>query len=185
MNIHLVHPTTIIVVPNVSILRTQTMNFNIGYITIHVNHQTTWSQPVTRIIWSKTSMLSTSTYPMWYNVIPLFVPLDPSLYLTYPTKTKGLDSSIFRNYTCYVLGNVYLVHKQLVVPPTYIVSSLTLGLWLSVECKGPWGQENVFRCETRSHKWGKVQGMEPNDSWAHSHFGSCTHAGVANVWNLG
>jgi hypothetical protein len=34
-------------------------------------------------------------------------------------------------------------------------------------------------------KWGRVQGMEPNDSQVHSHFGNCTRAGVVNVQNLG
>ncbi len=61
---------------------------------------------------------------MWYNVIPLFVPLEPSLYPTYPTGTKGLDSLIFRNYIGYVLRNVYLVPKQPIVPPTYIPYSV-------------------------------------------------------------
>jgi hypothetical protein len=65
-------------------------------------------------------MLPTSTYPMWYNVIPPFVPLDISLYPTYQIGTKGLDSLIFRNYIGYVLGNVYQVPKQFVVPSTYI-----------------------------------------------------------------
>jgi len=64
-------------------------------------------------------MLSTSTYPIWYNVIPPFVPLDPNMYPTYLTRTKGFDSSIFRNYISYVPGNLYLVPGQLVVPPTY------------------------------------------------------------------
>ncbi len=57
---------------------------------------------------------------MWYNVIPPFVPLDPSLYPRYPTMIQGLDSLIFRNYTSYVPRNVYPVLQQLVVPPTYI-----------------------------------------------------------------
>jgi len=35
-------------------------------------------------------MLPTSTYPMWYNVIPPFVPLDLSLYPAYQIGTKGL-----------------------------------------------------------------------------------------------
>jgi hypothetical protein len=56
---------------------------------------------------------------MWYNVIPPFVPLDPSLYLAYLIRTKGFDSLIFRNYIGYVPGNVYLILKQLIVPPTY------------------------------------------------------------------
>jgi hypothetical protein len=65
-------------------------------------------------------MLPTSTYPMWYNVIPPFVPLDPKLYQENPIRTKGLEFSIFKNYTCYVPRNVYLVLKQSVVPPTFI-----------------------------------------------------------------
>ncbi len=27
----------------------------------------------------------------------------------------------------------------------------------------PMKQDNVFRCETHFQKWGRVQGMEPND----------------------
>jgi hypothetical protein len=101
MNIHQhLLPTTTTVVPNVFALGTQAMNPSIGCTIVLVNYQTTWSQPITPIVPSKTRMLPTSTYPMWYNVIPFFVPLDPNLYPTYPTKTKGLDSLIFRNYTC-------------------------------------------------------------------------------------
>jgi hypothetical protein len=69
-------------------------------------------------------MLPTSKYPMWHNVIPPLVPLNSSLYLAYPTRTKGFDSSIFKNYTCYVPGNVYPAFEQLVVPPTYIPYSV-------------------------------------------------------------
>jgi hypothetical protein len=65
-------------------------------------------------------MIPTSTYPMWYNVIPPFMPLDPNLYPTYQTRTKGFDSSIFRNYTCYVPRNVYPILEQHVVPLTCI-----------------------------------------------------------------
>jgi hypothetical protein len=54
-------------------------------------------------------MLPTSTYPMWSNVIPPFVPLDLSLYLAYQIGTKGLDFFIFRNYTCFVPGIMYRV----------------------------------------------------------------------------
>jgi hypothetical protein len=57
---------------------------------------------------------------MWYNVIPPFVHLDPSLYPTYPIGTKGFDSLIFRSYIGYVFGNVYPVLEQPVVPPTFI-----------------------------------------------------------------
>jgi hypothetical protein len=51
-------------------------------------------------------MLPISIYPMWYNVIPPFVPLNPNLCPTYPIITKGFDYSIFRNYIGYVHGNV-------------------------------------------------------------------------------
>ncbi len=61
---------------------------------------------------------------MRYNAIPPFVPLHPNLYPTYPTGTKGLDSSIFRNYTSYVPRNVYPVLEQLVIPPTYTPYSI-------------------------------------------------------------
>ncbi len=66
----------------------------------------------------------------------------------------------------------------------YFVETLTLGSLLNVECKSPWGQEIVFRCETHSHKWGKMQGMKPNDFQVHSHFGNYIHDKV-NVQNLG
>jgi hypothetical protein len=82
--------TTTPLVPNVFILKIQAMNPNIYHTTTHVNYQTTWSQLVTLITPSKTSMLPTSTYPMWYNVMPPFMPLDPSLYPSYLTRTKGL-----------------------------------------------------------------------------------------------
>jgi hypothetical protein len=86
MNTHqYVLPTTTTIVPNVSVLGSQAMNPNIGHTTIPINYSTIWSQLVTTIILGRTSMLPTSTYPMWYNVIPLFVPLNLSLYPPYPT----------------------------------------------------------------------------------------------------
>jgi hypothetical protein len=120
MNTHQhVFPTTTITISNVSILRIQVMNPNIGHLAIPSNYQTTWSQLVTPIVPDKTSLLPTSTYPMWYNVILPFVPLDPSLYPAYQIGTKGFDSLIVRNYIGYVPGNVYKTPKQHVVPLTY------------------------------------------------------------------
>jgi hypothetical protein len=69
-------------------------------------------------------MLPTSTYPLWYTVIPPFVPLDFTLYPTYQTGAKELDSSISKNYTCYIPRNVYLILEQPIVPPTYIPYSI-------------------------------------------------------------
>ncbi len=48
------------------------------------------------------------------------MPIDPSLYLVYQTKAKGLDFLIFKNCIGYVHGNVYPILEQHVVPPTYI-----------------------------------------------------------------
>jgi hypothetical protein len=112
MNSHqLALSTTTITIPNMLVLRIQAMNPNIGHTIVPINYQTTWSQLVIPIVLTKTSMLPISTYPMWYNVIPPFVPLNPSLYPGYQTRAKGFDPLIFRNYTCYVLGNAYLVLK--------------------------------------------------------------------------
>ncbi len=103
MNLHQpILPNPTIVVLNVFILGTQAMNPNIGYTTLFVNYQTTWSQPITPIIPSKINALPSSTYPMWCNVIPRFVPLNLSLYLAYPIGIKRFDPSIFKNYISYV-----------------------------------------------------------------------------------
>jgi hypothetical protein len=60
---------------------------------------------------------------MRYNVIPHFVPLDPSLYLAYPARTRGLDPMMLRKYIGYVPRYVYHVPEQL-VPPTYTPHSV-------------------------------------------------------------
>ncbi len=110
MNVHQpVFPTTTIVLANVYILGTQTMNLNIGHMEVLINNQSTWPQFVTPIVQGKTNVLPTSTYPLWYNVIPFFIPSHPSLYPIYPTRTKGLDPLIFKNYIRYVSGYVYLI----------------------------------------------------------------------------
>jgi hypothetical protein len=112
MNVHQpILPTTTIVVPNVSILITQAMNPSTSHTIVPINYHTTWSQPITSIVLGKTNMLPISTYPMWYNVIPPFVPLNPNLYPIYPTRTKGFYLSIFKNYTWYVSRYVYLTHE--------------------------------------------------------------------------
>jgi hypothetical protein len=43
--------------------------------------------------------------------------------------------------------------------------------------------ENVFRCETHFHKWGRMQGMKPNDSQMYFHW-ELHGVGVANVQSL-
>jgi hypothetical protein len=86
---------------NVSMLKIQAMNPSIGYTIIHVDYQITRSQSITPIVPSKTNMLPTSTYPMWYNVIPPFMLLDLNLYSIYQIRTKGLNPLNFRNYIGY------------------------------------------------------------------------------------
>jgi hypothetical protein len=56
---------------------------------------------------------------MWYNVIPPFVPLNPSLYLTYLIGTKGPDPMMFRNYISYVPRYAYLMREQPIIPLVY------------------------------------------------------------------
>jgi hypothetical protein len=121
MNVHqLVSLTTTILLPNVSTLGIQATNLSIGHTTVQVNYQLTWQQPITLVVPSKTTILPTSTYPLWYNIIPPFIPLDPNLYLIYPTKTKGFDPLIFGNYINYVPGYVYPIPKQHInVPSMY------------------------------------------------------------------
>jgi hypothetical protein len=70
---------------------------------------------------AKTSMLPTSTYPVWCNVILFFVLLDPKLYPTYLIQTKRLYTS---NYTCYVPTYVYPIPKHPIVPPTFTPYSI-------------------------------------------------------------
>jgi hypothetical protein len=92
-------------------------------------------------------------------------------------KTKKIKPSV-KNFTTKIKSSIINLDD-------YFVITLTLGLQLSVKCKGPWDQESVFRCEIHFHKWEKMQGMEPNDSQVQSHFGNCIHVRVTNVQNLG
>jgi hypothetical protein len=118
MNIHQhVFPTTTIVVPNVSVLGTQGTNPSINYTIVLVNYQTTWSQPITPIVPSKISMLPTSLYPMWYNVIPPFVPLDPNCIQHIQLKQKDLIPRFLG--IIHVPRNVYPVLEQHVAPPIH------------------------------------------------------------------
>jgi hypothetical protein len=118
MNVHQFVILTIL--PNVYVLGTQAMNLSIGHTVIPINYHPTWQQLVTPIILSKTKISPTSTYPLWYNGIAPFVPLNPSLYLAYLIGTNKFDPLIFRNYIGHVCGYVYPLSKQHVVPPTYI-----------------------------------------------------------------
>jgi len=125
MNVHqLIIPITTIISPNALMQRIQIMNPSFGHETILVSYQLASKSLVTPFVPSRTNVLPTFTYPMWYNVIPLYILLD-NVYPTYPTITKWFDPLIYRNHTCYVLGYVYLVPKQLVI--TLIQTLCTIG----------------------------------------------------------
>jgi hypothetical protein len=53
------------------------------------------------------------------TLYPLFVPLNPNLYLVDPIETKGLDPLIFRNYIGYVPWYVYPIIEQPIISPTF------------------------------------------------------------------
>jgi len=56
------------------------------------NHSTNrWQQFVTPIILGQISNLPFSFYPMWYNVIPPYLPFDPSLYPRYFSGMKMFE----------------------------------------------------------------------------------------------
>ncbi len=116
MNVHQpVIPTPIVVLPNVYVLGIQPMNPSIGHTPIPINYQSNWQSPITPFVRGKINTIPTSTYPIWYNVILPYIPLDPNLYPAYTTKEKKIDLLIPRNYTSYVPR--YVFSEQLVIPP--------------------------------------------------------------------
>jgi hypothetical protein len=114
------------------------MNLGMGHTVIIINYQTTWSQHVTPIVLGKTSMLPISTYLMWYNVIPPFVHLDPSLYPAYPTRTKGLDSLIFMSQPYFEKS----VRMRLTLPEWELGSPPGLPKISKFDCRG----QNTSHC---------------------------------------
>ncbi len=44
-------------------------------------------------------------YPMWYNIIPPFVPMDPNMYSMYYSRIKGLDPLIFKRKEKYIISH--------------------------------------------------------------------------------
>jgi hypothetical protein len=66
-----------------------------------------------------------------------------------------------------------------------LVISQPIGFAAKCGVGGSMRPKECVRCETHFHKWGKMQGIEPNDSQVHSHFGSCIRVKVTNVQSLG
>jgi hypothetical protein len=54
-----------------------------------------WQQIVTPLIIRQPRVVPYPPYPMWYNILPPFVPMDPNLYSIYYFGIKKLDSLIF------------------------------------------------------------------------------------------
>jgi len=46
--------------------------------------------------------MSYPPYPMWYNTIPPYVPMDFNMYFMYYSRIKGLDLLIFGRRENYV-----------------------------------------------------------------------------------
>ncbi len=60
-----------------------------------VNQQLGWQQPITSLIIGQPKVVPYPPYPMWYNSIPSFVPMDHNMYLMYYSKIKGSYPFIF------------------------------------------------------------------------------------------
>ncbi len=52
-------------------------------------------------------------YPMWYNTVPPFIPMDPNMYSMYYSIIKGLDPLISERKERYVTG----ITQVKLVPP--------------------------------------------------------------------
>jgi hypothetical protein len=69
---------------------------------ILVNQHVGWSQLVTPLIaWQP----KTIPYPMWYNTLPSFVPMDFNMYSMYYLGIKGHDPLISRRRKGYAIGD--------------------------------------------------------------------------------
>ncbi len=61
-----------------------------------VNQHLGWQQPITPLIARQPKViLYPPAYPMWYNIVPPFVPMDPNMYSVYYSKIKGPNPLIF------------------------------------------------------------------------------------------
>jgi len=93
------------------------MNPTFGHTIIPIRYQLILQSHVTPFVPHSTDVFLHLTYPMWYNVIPPYIPLNPNLYSTYPTKIKWFDPLISRNiHIGYILEYVYLI-PELIIPP--------------------------------------------------------------------
>jgi hypothetical protein len=59
---------------------------------IPISQHLSWSQPITPLIAGQPKIVP---YPMWYNIVPSFVPMDFNVYSMYYLGIKGLNPLIF------------------------------------------------------------------------------------------
>jgi hypothetical protein len=89
-----------------------------------------WQQCVTPIILGQINNLPFSFYPMWYNVIPLYLPFDPSLYLRYFSGMKMFEHVYPKTIIGYMIGYPYPRSDQpMVTTSSYPYSTWNLGYY--------------------------------------------------------
>jgi hypothetical protein len=64
-----------------------------------------WQQSITPLI-TQPKVVPYLPYPMWYNTIPSFVPMDPNMYSSYYFIIKGLDPLIFGRKEIYATNTI-------------------------------------------------------------------------------
>jgi hypothetical protein len=95
---------------------------------IPINQHLDWPQLVTPLIVRQTKIV---LYPMWYNTIPSFVPMDPNMYSMYYLGIKGLDPLISgrkKGYATNVIEPKLMPPIEQLVQNQYLVRIPTFGL---------------------------------------------------------
>ncbi len=88
-------------------------------------------------------------------------------------------------HASFMAFNSYIIRSRCLINlATILVATLTSSSQLSVECKSTWNQKTVSGNKIHSHKWGRIQNIESNDSQVHSHFERYTHVKVLNIHSL-
>jgi len=79
-------------------------NHNQVWLLTQLNQHLSWQQLVTPMIVRQPRAIPYPPYPMWYNTIPPFVPMDPNMYSMYYYGIKRHDPLIFRKKERYEVG---------------------------------------------------------------------------------
>jgi hypothetical protein len=56
---------------------------------------------------------------MWYEVVPLYLSMEPNVNQKLVSGSRGANPLNFKNTPCLVIGYVFQAHVQPNVPPTY------------------------------------------------------------------